>query len=71
MLLPGHFPPDSRVTISRDPNSPWSVEDLTFQANADPVTLKITAPVGVLLTRNQNFSPPLTVAVSFQYGGHT
>jgi hypothetical protein len=72
-LQPKRFPTGSRVTLSRDPNCPWNLEEVTFLANSDPVTLKLTPPVGVMLDRgaDYDFSPPLTVAVSFQYQGRT
>jgi hypothetical protein len=69
-MLQPRFPPDSRVTISSDPNCPWALEVVSFQGSG-PVALKVTPPLGVRLGQYQNFSPPLTVAVSFQYEGRT
>lgn len=69
-MLQPCFPPGSRVTISSDPASPWALDVVSFQGSG-PVALKVTPPRGVRLGQHQNFSPPLTVAVSFQYEGRT
>ena len=68
-LLPGHFPPGSKVRIAPDANSEWKAGTVAFQESNTPVALTATPPAGVLLGESRGFSPALTVAVELEHKG--
>jgi hypothetical protein len=70
-LRPGWFPLGSRVTLAHDPDSPWALEEVTFEYTGEPVTFTVTPPEGILFGHDLDLSPPLTATISIQYQGRT